>query len=400
MQILNELKKEEIKSLYLSGLCIKGVHKKLNISEQLISNFLKENNLTRIPRKRGSELEKAKLKAKNMYENGNSIYDISVEMNLSYSMISNYIKSCGLKLATRIELSNKKIGDYKQQIKELYEKGYNSYEIGEKLNKSYKTILHHLKKMEVERRPAKKINDEKFKEMWNNGATDDEFMKEFDISRATIRGYRSRNDYHTTQWFSQTEQKLSEIQEQMILGSLLGDMSIRYDSKGKNASLCLVHCMAQEELFMKKVEILGIFMGSYRLSNKKPDPRTGKIYLGYRGSSKAHPVFKKIYDLLYPNRKKTITKEYLDKISHPIALAYWFMDDGSYKGDLATNSFNEYENDLLVSFLKEKFNINSHKRINKLNQYIIQIEASSRRDFENLISPYFVETMKYKLKHY
>lgn len=76
------------------------------------------------------------------------------------------------------------------------------------------------------------------------------------------------------------------------------------------------------------------------------------------------------------------------------------MDDGSYKGDLSTNSFNEYENDLLVSFLKEKFNINSHKRINKLNQYIIQIEASSRRDFENLISPYFVETMKYKLKHY
>ena len=293
MQILNELEKEKIKSLYLSGLGIKGVHKKLNISEQLISNFLKENNLTRIPRKRGSELEKAKLKAKNMYENGNSIYDISVEMNLSYSMISNYIKSCGLKLATRIELSNKKIGDYKQQIKELYEKGYNSYEIGEKLNKSYKTILHHLKKMEVERRPAKKINDEKFKEMWNNGATDDEFMKEFDISRATIRGYRSRNNYHTTQWFSQTEQKLSEIQEQMILGSLLGDMSIRYDSKGKNASLCLVHCMAQEELFMKKVEILGIFMGGYRLSNKKPDPRTGKIYLGYRGNSKAHPVFKK-----------------------------------------------------------------------------------------------------------
>ena len=104
MQILNDLKKEEIKSLYLSGLGIKGVHEKLNISEQLISNFLKENNLTRIHRKRGKELEEAKLKAKNMYENGNSIYDISVEMNLSYSMISNYIKSCGLKLM-RLEKS-------------------------------------------------------------------------------------------------------------------------------------------------------------------------------------------------------------------------------------------------------------------------------------------------------
>ena len=253
--------------------------------------------------------------------------------------------------------------------------------------------------MEVERRSTKKIDDEKFKDMWDNGATDDEFMKEFGITRATIRGYRSRNNYHVIQWFSQTEQKLSKIQEQMILGSLLGDMSIKYDSKGKNASLCLVHCIAQEELFMKKVEILGDFMGSYRLSNKNPDPRTGKIYLGYRGNSKAHPIFKKIYDLLYPNNKKTITKEYLDKINHPIALAYWCMDDGTYNGTIATNSFLEYEVDLLVDFLYKKFDIQAHKRINTKNQFVIFIESKSRERFDSLIAPYFVESMKYKLKH-
>ena len=40
MQILNEIEKEEIKSLYLSGLGIKGVREKLNISERTVKNHV------------------------------------------------------------------------------------------------------------------------------------------------------------------------------------------------------------------------------------------------------------------------------------------------------------------------------------------------------------------------
>ena len=93
----------------------------------------------------------------------------------------------------------------------------------------------------------------------------------------------------------------------MILGSLLGDLNLRKPKNGVNSNLALVHCEAQKELFMKKVEILGDFMGAYKKSIPKPDSRTGKVYIGYRGHSKSHPVFNKIYDILYPNDKKTIT---------------------------------------------------------------------------------------------
>ena len=399
MKKLSKEDQEKIIELYSKGLRIRLVSKETKIGEKTICAFLREKGLTRTPRKSKEELSKIATKAKDLYINGMTVEEVAKELSVSNATAANYIKSCGVKILKGIELSNKKIGDYKKQIKELYEQGFSSYEIGEKLGKSYKTVIHHLKTMGISRRPLKKIDENIFKEMWSNGATDIEYMEKFNITRGTIRTYRIKKDCRVIRWFSQTEQALSEIQEQMILGSLLGDMSIRCNANGKNARLCLVHCEKQKFLFMEKVKILGDFMGSYRLCIPKPDNRTGKIYAGYRGSSKAHPIFENLYKLIYPNNKKTITKEYLDKINHPIALAYWFMDDGTYNGTIATNSFLEYEVDLLVDFLYKKFDIQAHKRINTKNQFVIFIESKSRERFDSLIAPYFVESMKYKLKY-
>lgn len=108
----------------------------------------------------------------------------------------------------------------------------------------------------------------------------------------------------------------------MILGSLLGDMNIGKPRKRHpTCKLAIVHSTKQKELFMKKVEILGEFMGSYRESSYF-DKRTNKNYYTIRGNSKSHKIFNDIYNILYIDNIKTITEEYLDKIDHPIALAY------------------------------------------------------------------------------
>ena len=129
----------------------------------------------------------------------------------------------------------------------------------------------------------------------------------------------------------------------MILGSLLGDMNIGKPRKHHpTCRLALVQSTKQKELFMKKVEILGEFMGTYR-EHSYLDSRTNNVYSTIRGNSKSHKVFNDIYNKLYINGVKTITQEYLDMIDHPIALAYWFMDDGSNNGTIATNGFTEKE---------------------------------------------------------
>lgn len=139
-------------------------------------------------------------------------------------------------------------------------------------------------------------------------------------------------------------------------------------------------------------------MGSYKLYEAKPDSRTGNVYKTWRGNSKSHKVFTNIYNELYPNNKKVLTQEYLDTIHHPIALAYWFMDDETYNGVFATHCFSLQENELLCTWLMEKWRINCTIQHN-LNQFQIYIKSESRLKFEKLIFPYMLPSMYYKLKY-
>lgn len=239
-----------------------------------------------------------------------------------------------------------------------------------------------------------KILKEEFEPLFYAGKTQKEIAELLNVTIHQVSYFVRSNKYSK----NKPNIVLSEIQSQMLLGSILGDLNIRLDTKNrsKNARLYIVHSEKQKELFFKKVEILGEFMGSYKLYNTVPDKRTNKIYSTYRGNSKAHKEFTKIYKLCYPNDIKKITKELLNEIYHPIALAYWFMDDGTNRGTLATNSFDNEEITLLLDFLKQKFNIIATRQKN-LNDEVIHISSKSRFDFEKLIFPYIIPEMYYKL---
>ena len=74
------------------------------------------------------------------------------------------------------------------------------------------------------------------------------------------------------------------------------------------------------------------------------------------------------------------------------------MDDGTKRGTIATNCFSEKEVDLLIEWMKEKWNIICTKQKN-LKNFVLHISAKSRLDFEKLIFPYVVPSMYYKLEH-
>lgn len=332
------------------------------------------------------------------------IKEIAEIMHCGKTTIQSRLKEMGVETTKkRSGRSTDKLSDYKARIKQLYLEGKSSNEIGKILGKSGKTISHHLRQMEVEIRPTKKIKQEEFEQLWSEGKSDREIAEYFEVSELTIKTFRTKGEnagkFNIIKNFSQKEHSLSEEQEQMVLGSLLGDMNLSVPGVNRqvNSRLAIVQSEQQEELFMKKVEILGEFMRSYRLYTPNPDNRTGKVYKSWRGNSKAHKVFTDIYYLLYPNGIKTLTKEYLDKINNPIALAYWFMDDGTFDGHIATNCFSEKEHELIINWMQEKWNISCtrHKNSNQFNLYISQ---KSRLDFERLIFPYILPSMYYKLK--
>ena len=357
-----------------------------------------------------SKLQINEQKLASLYQNGIQIKDIATYFNCDRNVITRRLQKLGLKQGKSYQPPKSKedpLKDKKEQMKKLYLDGLSCKEIGDKLNLSERTINYHLHRMNVEIRPTSKITYEEFKTLWEQNKTDKEIANYFGIAENTVKGYRVRlnkklnKDFKRNKHFSDEDIKLTYDQEQFIYCSLLGDLNIsKPDKLHPNCRLAIVHSQKQKELFMKKVEILGKFMGAYKLTNLIPDKRTGKIYPTYRGNSKAHPIFTKIYNELYINGIKIVTKEFLDKINSPIALAFWFMDDGTYNGNIATNGFTEEEVDLLIKWMNEKWNIHCTKQQNKQHifQYVLHIKQESRKHFEELIFPYIIPNMYYKLK--
>lgn len=248
--------------------------------------------------------------------------------------------------------------------------------------------------------PRKKVDVDLLRELVKSGKTTKECAEFFNVNLSAIsRWKRQINDdvLNIVKPFSKEHHELSKIQKQMILGSLLGDLNISKPKKHhETCKLSIVHSLKQKELFLKKVEILNEFMGNYK-EYSYVDKRTNNTYYTIRGNTKSHKVFNEIYNILYIDGVKTITYKYLDMIDHPIALAYWFMDDGTNRGQIATHCFSLNEVNILSDWLKNKFDINTTIQ-KQLNNYVLYITAYSREKFDKLIYPYVVPSMRYKLK--
>jgi LAGLIDADG DNA endonuclease family/NADH-Ubiquinone oxidoreductase (complex I), chain 5 N-terminus len=130
----------------------------------------------------------------------------------------------------------------------------------------------------------------------------------------------------------------------------------------------------------------------------------GKVYHQYRINSYTFTSFNWIHEMFYKLVENNIIKivplnieEYLT----PLALAIWFMGDGSSlnKGaKIATNCFTFEEVNLLCKVLQNKYNIiATPNKCRKDKGYIIYIHTNSIELFSYIIKPYLLPSLYYKL---
>ena len=114
---------------------------------------------------------------------------------------------------------------------------------------------------------------------------------------------------------------LNQAQKSIIIGSLLGDGTLRL-AKGKlNALFEANHSIRQKEYVDWKYKQLKKFV----LSEPKRRLGNGKR-IAYRFTTRSLSAFTKLYHGFYLNNKKIIPD---DLLLNPLILAVWFMDDGS-----------------------------------------------------------------------
>lgn len=196
----------------------------------------------------------------------------------------------------------------------------------------------------------------------------------------------------------------SHFQEQIILGSLLGDA---YISAGAERS---INCYYQEH-----------FGESQRAYRKWKLAHLKDLSFSINGNflrSASLPYFKELRSSLYPNGIKTLDKEFLSKCTHPIFLTTLYLDDGSltisYKYNrkqntvychpsiiLYTLNFTRSENELLANHLNNVFGTNfvvsghpdGHQALLKVNK------VEEVQHLLKVISLYTEEipSMKYKM---
>ena len=192
----------------------------------------------------------------------------------------------------------------------------------------------------------------------------------------------------------------------MIIGSTLGDSKLDKRNNGIGTRVIF-------EQLNNNVEYLMWFYAylSSRgyCSNTKPKlkiriKQKGKVFYQYRVNTYTfasfnwmHEIFYKLVDNKYIKILPLNIEEYLT----PLTLAIWFMNDGLRleKGtSIGTNCFTFEEVNLLCKILENKYNIiATPNKISKNKGHIIFIHVNSMKLFINLIKPYLLPSLYYKL---
>ena len=186
---------------------------------------------------------------------------------------------------------------------------------------------------------------------------------------------------------------LTRFQESVVIGTLLGDGSIRIVPGRKDAFLEINHSLSQREYVDWKYKTLS---GVSRSGPKEYKGNGSRI--AYRFTTRQLPEMTKLMHLWYKKRRKIVASEL---VLNPITLAVWFMDDGSMCREsdvyLNTQQFELRDQWLLVRKLKR---MNLDARLNKDKEYLrIRFLKSSIPLLKRIVDPYIIPSMRYKLSY-
>ena len=196
---------------------------------------------------------------------------------------------------------------------------------------------------------------------------------------------------------------LDHIRQQIILGCLLGDSSVYWGGRHKNCGFNGSHSISQTNYFDLKLKLLGNIITECKGSKGG--------FVGSKRNRRFNSMINNhisdfLKDACLVDGKKIVNTNWVNKLN-PIALAFWYLDDGSIVSEnnktqrasasFATNSFSIEEVTLLQKRLLD-FGIESNIQNSKTSKgNILRLTADGSDIFFNLIAPYVIKEMQYKL---
>ena len=193
--------------------------------------------------------------------------------------------------------------------------------------------------------------------------------------------------------------KLSSIQRDLVLGTILGDGNLEYPRwRGSRLQI--------KQMDGNKEYVLWLHSKLRSICKSLPKQRkdTKQWYFGTRYTRD----LRELYEVFYKNRQKVVPKSLKRNLKNPISLAVWYMDDGRldfrpkdhYAYTISTDSFSVTEVGLLKEILEENFGVrcNIHTPLCRGKRYPkLYIGSEGRDKFLSLIKPYILDCFKHKI---
>lgn len=168
---------------------------------------------------------------------------------------------------------------------------------------------------------------------------------------------------------------LSQLQKDIIIGTLLGDGSLEYD-KFKASRLQIKQAERKKEYVIWLYEMLANLV--------KTPPKQRLDTLQWYFSTRSLRSLEEFRKNFYITGRKNVPENIKMLLKSPISLAVWFMDDGSldyrekshYSFSISADDFTIEEAELLRETLIENFGVKSS----------IQTPSSRGKNIQNCIS--------------
>ena len=193
--------------------------------------------------------------------------------------------------------------------------------------------------------------------------------------------------------------ELTQNQLSLIIGSLLGDGTMRIGQGSINANFKVEHCLKQKDLVFAKYKVLKPWVFTEPKLSYRYNENGSKYKKSWWFRTVRHSKLTEIQKLFYFEGKKIVPRN-IGMFLNSSALAWWIMDDGSYSRsaiDISTYSFTLKEIRKLLKIIKDKFSTQGKFFKDRDKGYRTYFSVSETQKLIKVIKPYIIDSMKYKI---
>lgn len=197
---------------------------------------------------------------------------------------------------------------------------------------------------------------------------------------------------------------LSHEQKALIMGSLLGDGTMRMGKGAQNANFKVEHGLEQKEYVLWKYKILKSLVFTEPKISYRYKENGEKYEKSWWFRTIRHPFLTEIYKRFYlmdgyRTGRKIIPMNIADDINE-FSLAIWIMDDGSYNSnviDISTYSFLLSEIHFLQNVFEKVFCVEARYYRDRDKGFRIYFNKCETKKLVSIIGPYIIPSMMYKI---